>query len=502
MFDTIFHTIRHLRPVQVYRRLYRPKPAVRACPRVDLRPADGSWRRSLPRPCPLVGPNRFRFLNEEHEITSWSDAGIPRLWLYNLHYFDCPDSGLMQRWIRENPVGSKPGWEPYPLSLRIVNWIKYALNGHRLERATLDHLALQAEYLLRSVEYHILANHLFANAKALTTAGMFFCGPAPGRWLKTGLGIISEQIPEQILADGGHFERSPMYHALVLEDLLDLINMSCVFPHLCGDTAGCWAEVAGRMLGWLANMTHPDGEHSFFNDAAFGISPRYTELVAYARSLDIAPHSIALGASGYVRLEVPDAVLLFDAAPVGPDYQPGHAHADTLSFELSAGRRRLLVNSGTSTYEPGKRRSEERATAAHNTVRIDGLNSTEVWSSFRVARRARPFDVQTDGHTWAEAAHDGYLHLADPAVHRRRIELHPKCAVITDDIGASRKHRVELFFHVHPGAPVRIELDGRLSRTSERTTWRPQFNQELPNETITGRWEGRCPVRFSTLIHF
>ena len=84
--------------------------------------------------------------------------------------------------------------------------------------------------------------------------------------------------------------------------------------------------------------------------------------------------------------------LIFDAAAVGPDYIPGHAHADTLSFELSIGRERVFVNTGTSQYGSNLARHSERRTAAHNTVEVNNADSSEVWSSFRVGNRAKIID--------------------------------------------------------------------------------------------------------------
>src|SRR6185295_1096925 len=109
-------------------------------------------------------------------------------------------------------------------------------------------------------------------------------------------------------------------------------------------------------------------------------------------------------------------------ASVGPSYQPGHAHADTLSFELSLHGRRVLVNSGTSEYGTGPERQRQRSTAAHNTVVIDGQDSSEVWGGFRVARRAHCQWLATS-RTPApsiEAVHDGYLRLPGRNTHRRR----------------------------------------------------------------------------------
>ena len=108
------------------------------------------------------------------------------------------------------------------------------------------------------------------------------------------------------------------------------------------------------MLDWLAAMTHPDGRIAFFNDGAFGIAAESADLDAYARRLGLRPGrapgegALWLAASGYARLARGDQVALLDMAPVGPDYLPGHAHADTLSFEWSVGEERVVVNGGVS----------------------------------------------------------------------------------------------------------------------------------------------------------
>jgi len=481
--STLFHTVRHLKPVQIYRRIYRRRPTG-STPCVGIREATGHWVPVIKRENPRTGARTFRFLNEVRQIKTWNDPGIPKLWLYNLHYFEHTEPHLMREWVRENQPGHGNGWEPYPLSLRIVNWIK---SGLPLDE---ESLATQAQYLSESVEYHLLANHLFANAKALVFAGTYFdCEP----WLRQGLSILEEQIPEQILSDGGHFERSPMYHSIILEDLLDLISLSHAYPGILPD----WSEPAARMLSWLRQMSHPDGRISFFNDAAFGVAPELRELEAYADRLGIASAAVPLGDSGYVRLEGGQTVVLFDAAPVGPDYQPGHAHADSLSFEMSYRGQRLIANSGVSTYEAGPERLRQRGTAAHNTVRIDQRDSSEVWAGFRVGRRARPCGVSTDNHTWVEAAHDGYR----PVIHRRRLELRPGHLLVTDLIEGSDRHEVAIFFHMFPSSdPNLIRLDSALERSVEDATFHPQFNSSVASKAVVGRWCGLLPVTFSTFV--
>mgnify|MGYP002381133991 CR=1 FL=1 len=424
------------------------------------------------------------------------------MWLYNLHYFDHPSPELIHDWITENPPGVGNGWEPYPISLRMVNWIKAHLEyGNLLDDTALQSLASQAAYLEQSVEHHILANHLFANAKALTFAGVFFEGGQADQWFQTGLQLLRRELKEQILEDGAHFERSPMYHSLITEDLLDLINLATLYPDRI-DSADLqnWKRTAERMLGWLLQMTHPDGQIAFFNDAAFDIAPQPSRLHEYAARLGITAMPVKLGDSGYVRLENGESVLLFDGAPIGPDYQPGHAHADTLSFELSHLGRRIIVNSGTSTYEVGEQRATERGTTAHSTVRIDRQDQSEVWSAFRVARRARPIDLRVSGNTSVEAGHTGYRRLNPPVTHRRRVELQRDAAVVHDSIEGSGVHEVEIYFHFHPEAVPKVNFDPKLKAVTENTEYYPGFNLRIPKKTAIGRWKGACPQQFTSVI--
>jgi len=247
-------------------------------------------------------------------------------------------------------------------------------------------------------------------------------------------------------------------------------------------------------------MCHPDGRIAFFNDAAFGVAPEPRALTDYAARLGISVGRTRLGESGYIRLEANETVVIFDAAPLGPDYQPGHAHADTLSFELSHRGRRTIVNSGTSTYEEGPERLRQRGTAAHSTVVVDGVDQSEVWSSFRVARRARVVSSLSQGAAFAEAAHDGYRRLSDPVVHHRRLELAAGALLVTDRLEGRRSHTVELNFHLHPQAAPAIQLSPNLVREDRPGAWHPEFNVSVPNRVVSGRYHGPLPATFETVI--
>ena len=477
-----FHTIRHLRPIQVFWRARLKLPEFRAPDRGPA-PAQREAHRSLaefPRKRrSMVAADTFRFLNEEHRIASaadWSNPWWDALWVYNLHYFDdlCAvgaaeradwHRSLMARWIAENPVGRGCGWDSYPTSLRIVNWIKWALAGGSLSEAARHSLAVQARHLASRIEWHLLGNHLLANAKALVFAGCYFDGWEARGWLEKGLEILVAQLAEQVLDDGGHFERSPMYHAIVLEDALDLVNLSGSFPGVVsGNAVTALREASGIMLRWARAMTHPDGGIAFFNDAAFGIAADMGELSVYAERLWIeAPRGYgrgmtALEQSGYVRLDQGRLKLLFDVGPVGPDYLPGHAHADTLSFELSCGGQRVICNSGTSRYGRGAIRQWERSTAAHNTVEIDGENSSEVWDGFRVARRAYPLGLncsEEPGALRVSCAHDGYTRLPGRPIHRRTIQVSDDAVRWTDEVEGASKHRAVGRIPLHPDVAAR-----------------------------------------------
>ncbi len=476
------------------------------------------------RPASVLSPSRFRFLGVDGELDqlgNWNNPAHLKLWLYNLHYFDDLDAidaaqraawhqSLIDRWIRENPPGCGNGWEPYPLSLRIVNWIKWACRTDSHSASVRESLAAQVRWLGACIEYHLLGNHLWANAKALTFAGCYFKGMEADAWLTRGSALLQRELVEQVLRDGGHFERSPMYHAIVLEDLLDLIQLDRCYPgRLPGELVTRVTETIPRMLRWLALMSHPDGRIALVNDAAFDIAPDLQPLLAYARALGVAsPVVVAeplevLAESGYVRVTLPGMVAILDVGAIGPDYLPGHAHADTLSFELSIAGERVIVDSGTSTYQPGPQRAAQRSTRAHNTVSVEGQDSSEVWGGFRVARRARVHGVRCTESPEAiviEAWHDGYMRLPQKVLHKRTWRFEATRMFI-DDALTGQAVRAAAHWHLSPMATTvtvgeqnacftmptagRLELCFSSSAVQAHDDhWHPRFGESIPGQRI------------------
>lgn len=529
-------TVQYLRASQITNRIAR---RIKPAPKLDgpmptIRPAVHRWERCTGRTASLVSPNRFRFLALEgglEEALGWNDPAHSKLWLYNLHYFDdCLAEGadervawhreLITRWISENPPMVGNGWEPYTISRRIVNWIAWQLGGNELPDSAAESLAQQARALAGSLEYHLLGNHILANAKALVFAGAFFEGAEANRWLQLGLAILASEIPEQVLEDGGHFELSPMYHALILEDLIDLVQLQRIFPGLAEPAQQQrWRDAAAAMLDWLAAMSHPDGNVAFFNDAAIGQARRHADLVAYANRFGILgsmglPASVHLCHSGYLRLSAGPWVAFLDAAQVGASYIPGHAHADTLSLELSFDGQRFITNRGISTYATGSVRDAERGTASHATVEIDGKDSSEVWAGFRVGRRARPAVTKAvlgPETAMARVSHDGYRFLAGSPVHERKLEVRSDGVAITDRIIGSGRHEATGRFPLHPsverieamrngwrvtapgGRIVTIVVDGPGAPFVEEGIFAPEFGVLQARPVLAWRSAELCP---------
>jgi uncharacterized heparinase superfamily protein len=532
-----WHTIRHLRPSQIFGRAglrFRTKRVGLGPPPALREARAGTWVNPVSRRPSMLGPSTLRFLNKTEDLDQqgWDNPAVERLWRYNLHYFEDLNADdarsrrewhivLMERWVKENPPTIGSGWEPYPTSLRIVNWMKWSLSGNVLSSEVVQSLAVQTRWLAGRLETHLLGNHLLANAKALVFAGSFFVGSEAEKWLEAGIRLLDREIPEQILADGGHFERSTMYHALALEDVLDLCNVAAAFSDVptLRERQDVWRARVGPMRHWLTAMLHPDGEISFFNDAAFGIAPSPDELDDYAIRLGCGPGAPILEAvthlsqSGYVRLQRDQAVLILDVGLVGPDYQPAHAHADTLGFELSLFGQRVFVNSGTSLYGKSDERERQRGTAAHNTVVIDGENSSEVWAGFRVARRAHPtgLSIASKDPIVVQCSHDGYARLRDSPKHTRSWIMRRGNLQIDDGISGNFT-QAEARFHIHPTIQieefdvegngdivvvlklpqdqrVRIMFDaGPLKH--EQASWHPEFGRSEPNVCLVRALNG------------
>jgi hypothetical protein len=431
-------------------------------PTFDLRPSSPS--------------KSFTFLNQSHTFEKsidWNFKKYGKLWAYNLNYFDYlhqpgigKEKGLeLIREFIDQLESNREGLEPYPISLRGINWIKF-LTNHDISDKEID-FSLYAQYqiLLDNLEYHLLGNHLLENGCSLLFGACYF--KDEGLW-KSANRILKEQLEEQILSDGGHFERSTMYHCILLERLLDCYNLLVNNEAVWDDELlkKQLRKKISKMLGWLNVMTvHKQGttddrdqpslisQLPLLNDAAEGIAANLSELFRYANRLEVEPEGIALGESGYRRYSVGKIDLICDVGDMGPDYQPGHAHSDTFSFVLYHCHEPILIDPGISTYEKNERRHLERSTKFHNTVQLGDLEQSKIWAGFRVARRAHVFDISENKEKVEKiilsALHDGYKNYG--IIHTRSWEMDKSKnqILIKDDLNGETEEKgfFRLYFH-------------------------------------------------------
>jgi uncharacterized heparinase superfamily protein len=406
------------------------------------------------------------------EPARWEHADAPQLWRYHLHYWDWAwglaaeaDRGaaravfarLWRSWQASCGFGRGDAWLPYPTALRAWSWCglyRDLVAGSDLEPAFLREVAAHAGFLRRHLESDVGGNHLIKDLKALAGLGVFL---RDERLLERSLNRLKAQLAVQVLPDGGHFERAPAYHCQVLGDLVDVADLLVA----AGRTPG--PEITGaiaRMRRWLGAVLAPDGTVPLLNDGY----PVPAALVA-ALQPDPAPDGplVTLPDTGLIRAAVGGWLLIADVGAPCPDELPAHAHADTLGCLLHVDGTPLLVDTATSTYAAGPVRSYERSTAAHNTVEVDGTDSTEVWGGFRAGRRARVHGAGASreaGGVTAEAAHDGYRRLPGRPVHRRCWSLTGAGLQVDDEVTGGQRHAVAVRWHLAPGAAVQLHADG------------------------------------------
>ncbi|GIX05277.1 MAG: hypothetical protein KatS3mg114_1146 [Planctomycetaceae bacterium] len=425
-------------------------------------------------------------------------------------------------------------WNAYAVATRIGWWVRSLDLVERrqlplpgaLHRRWLDSLASHVQYLSQHLEWDLRANHLLRDAVGLAWGGWFFQGRRARRWTELAREIVATQLSEQVLADGGHFERSPMYHLIVMEDFLTL-SVLIEDPVLQQELR----HTVQRMADWARWLSHPDGHLVQFNDAALEDSLRPSTIWPHLHQQQLCvetsrpvglkhfPHS------GLVVWHDDVWSLFWDVGDVGPDYQPGHAHADTLTLEVSFNGRRLIVDPGTYGYDLDARRQYDRSSAAHNTVTIAGHDSSEVWHIFRVGARARPLEVDVIPRRYgftAWAAHTGYDALPGNPRHARQISLE-------FEDGRSRVRIIDHISGLEPLAAqgswllspewqvetladgwrlrspagqlqVRLQTQPTVQHTVVQSSWHPTFGVEVPTPRLVWKYRGAFPLQVETCL--
>lgn len=450
-------TIKHLKRQQIQNRIIRKfKSQLHISAQYQLSEAVGYVQLQAfpPAKKSLYLPHTFHFLNKQKTYPTninWNDLEYGKLWTYHLNYFEYLIQSDIDKSTGVNLIHQyihcystiKDGKEPYPISLRLIHVIKF-MAKYQVTDLDIDiWIGEQALLLKQTLEFHLLGNHLLENGFALFFAAYHLRDSEILAWATK---LVIKELEEQILSDGAHFELSPLYHCTMFSRLLDVYNLVTSNKIFNSNLDNYFADKAALMLNWLSKITL-NGNVPEVNDT-FDISQTdVTKLMQYSYSLNIPVVDIPLGDSGYRFLKNQTYTCLFDVGKIGPDYIPGHAHADTLQILLWINNEPILVETGVSTYEDNPRREFERSTAAHNTVEVNQLDSSEVWSSFRVGDRATIIALEEHGQT-IKAAHDGYRHL--DVVHERTVSALEQELIIEDNVTTEKPYPIIAYLHFHP----------------------------------------------------
>lgn len=497
----------------------------------------------LRRFCPeLLLDNKVRLLHENHEINGqWEVPEASHLWNYNLHYLEflIPLAVLYQRtgdkryfhkwqeyvesWMYQT---ARDSMEPYTISLRVPNLLicleifKQEIKGTETEKRILDSIYRQYKFLLKNTELSLLANHYFENLKTIVICSVLF---REEDVFNRHFAMLKKQIQEQILPDGVHFERSMMYHRIILEDLLRVLGVL--------DSAGYEADAASlisAICSMASAMEHIEKGFDtvpLFNDAGNNVAKdKKCLLTALKRMCKYeSVYRADFPESGYYKLYSGDKSVLFDCGEIGPSYMSGHSHCDCLSFELSAAGHKIFSNSGTGQYQ-GTKRQFFRSTRAHNTFMIDEREQSELWGEHRAARRISKITTKigNNGVSGQYRSYQGDLLRRSLRWNGNVLTVHDLAEVSADD---KANHTLRQFFHLAPGysyedagnlayvkdadktvAEIRIPECSRwlIHREGELTDYAEDFGQYFHKEVLevqtcfSRRIQSRIDIRINS----
>ena len=381
----LFHTIKYLKPIQIYYRLlyfvrnrFFKKSYNKQLPEGAF---SLNWSDFIVYPNTYLGNTSFNFLNlskDFHKNIDWDFDRYGKLWSFNLNYFDFLNQTdinvgdglkLIKDYMSKDTI-LKDGKASYPISLRGINWVKF-LAKHTISDKDIDqNLYNHYQILLFNPEYHLLGNHLLENGFSLLFGSYYFKDEI---LYKQAVKILKPELEEQVLNDGAHFELSPMYHQIMLFRVLDSIQLLRLNVFKEDDLLSFLENVASKMIAWLKEVTFNNGDIPMVNDSSYGIAPSTKELLGYGNQLGLQLKKVRLSDSGYRMVKNNNYELFMDIGNVGASYQPAHVHSDTFNFILYVNSQPVFVDTGVSTYEKNTLRQTERSTESHNTVQIGAI---------------------------------------------------------------------------------------------------------------------------------
>lgn len=419
----------------------------------------------------------FTFIGETKTLATpdWSKRHGTPLWSFNFQYGRFIEdlawahvwteggqyleamARYVESWISQQKPIPADACAPYVVGRRLQHWSRaFVLTADRLAEHTrevwLHSIASQTDYLSRHLERHLSGNHVISNLVGAITGAALFGDQHFDRMLRDSFRQLCSELDAQVLADGVHYERSPLYHAIVLADATNAINIAEVVGLQTSDQL---ISIIHRMRSALERFKRADGTFHLFNDAANPDRPS-----DFGPPSETEKGTWALQDSGYFGHNAGAIDFIIDCGELGPRHQPAHAHCDLLSFELDLYGIPVVVDSGTSGYDMDPLRKYVRSTRAHNTVQIGEMEQHEMWATFRVARRGRVLSAAINGTRDSAVFKGAYSpYFSRRVVHQRTVTISRGMVTVEDRVSNAGIRRLRSFLHLHPNVEVRIAAD-------------------------------------------
>jgi len=409
----------------------------------------------------------------------WAEAAHGFLWLRELRAVGSDAArlkarALAQAWIagagRATPVAARAEVRGNRLSALLAHWDFLAESAEAGFRASvMAQVVEDARALSDMLPPETIDARAISALRGLAVAGVAL--PGAEAYLARAIRFLEQEVARQVLADGGHVERSP---AALLSVFADLIEVRHLLGAVRQTVPGWLAGAIERIAPALAALRHGDGAPALFNgtreESAGRLAQAFAQAPARARAVQRLPEM------GFQRLAAGRTVIVIDTGVPAPRGQDRLAHAGTLAFEMSVGRDRLVVNCGAAPAASAAWRDALRATAAHSTLVIADVNSSELREG-GLGRRPEEVAVQrheANGAHWLDASHDGWRKPFG-AIHRRRLYLGESGEDVRgeDSIDCATPQPFAIRFHLHPSVGASLQQDGAgvLLRTPSGTGW-------------------------------
>lgn len=402
----------------------------------------------------------FGNFKKKINLNNWENKSVNKLWEYNFFYFDFlfqknlivnkkVSLDLIKRWINISYKKEKHTmWDSYPTSIRLINLVKFCMynkiNSKYINESIYNHLF----HLKDNLEYRLGANHLLTNLIALNCA-KFFLEIKDNKYKKLEK-MLHNEINNQF-QNNLHFEKTPTYHNTLTEQLIIYGLVKKIYDH---KPSNKFLIFLNKLISISKNISHPDGKLAFFNDTNYD-SLNYKQLeLLFKKNFKIITKSKYVNESSYPFLKKKNIFIITKCCGPEPWFNPGHSHADSLSFEVSINNERFLINKGISTYENNDLRFLQRSTESHNTIKINDKNSSAVWSSFRVGKKSKVFNIKIDKKNYLiSASHNGFSSFLKTIIHNRTWKLKDEYLSINDEISGKFKN-FKIYYHFSPNVNI------------------------------------------------